>query len=501
MNKKIIGLIGGCVLIAGLAAAVVVVSRQQAAEEESSLAASESLAAETSQDPAALALSAQDPDSVVSVAVTNSTGTYEIIRTAEADAEAATDAVFGVKGWEDVPTNTSLAWTLANNTATLTASSVVAEDCTEMEKYGLGDDAAAAVMTFDDGSTFAFRVGSFVSDGENNYFAVEGEDTVYAVKTSLVANFSKAAEDFLSMTLLEAPAQDAYPIVNSLTVSRTDLDEDIVLTYAEDANNENTGGTAASHEMTSPIPAYLSVERSTDVITGIFGVTADHILKIYPEETDFAEYGLDTPFGTAVMDCDDGNVYTLNIGDRFTETDEETGAAAAYYPVYLEGVDVIYAMAEADCLWASVTPTDLASSLVLATYVWDIEEMNITAKGKESMEFDITGEDKETAVVKLNGKTCDTERYRLFYTFLLQTTAESVVLDGEPAGEPEITLYFRTHDGSKEQELCFYRQDAFNCLITVNGESAFGCRASYIDTFLENMDLFDTDEDFIKTWS
>lgn len=499
MNKKIIGLIGGCVLIAGLAGAVAVVSQKQAAEQSSSEA--EEAEQSSTVDPALLVLSEQEPNHVASVAITNSTGSFEIIRTAEADADAGTDAVFGVKGWEDIPTNTSVAWTLANNIATLSATSIVLEDCTEMEKYGLGDDAATAEMTFDDGSTFAFRVGSSVSDGENNYFAVEGEDTVYAVKTSLVANYLKAAEDFLSLTLLEAPAENEYPIVNSLTVSREDMEKDIVLTYNDDANSENTGGTAASHEMTSPISAYLSVERSTDIITGIFGLSADGILKLYPEAGDLKEYGLDTPFGTAVMDCDDGNVYTLNIGDRFTETDEETGASVACYPVMLEGIDVIYKMAEENCLWADVTPTDLASSLVLATYVWDIEEMNITAEGQESMHFEITGEDKDTAVVKLNGETCDTERYRLFYTFLLETEAESVALDEEPAGEPEITLYFRTRDGSKEQEICFYRQDAFNCLITINGVSSFSCRASFMDTFKENMARFDTDEEFDKTWN
>ncbi|MBQ8513920.1 MAG: DUF4340 domain-containing protein [Ruminococcus sp.] len=499
MNKKIIGLIGGCVLIAGLAGAVAVVSQKQAAEQSSSEA--EEAEQSSAADPALLVLSEQEPNHVASVAVTNSTGSFEIVRTAEADEDAGTDAVFGVKGWEDIPANTSVAWTLANNIASLSATSIVLEDCTDMEKYGLGDEAARAELTFDDGSTFAFRVGSSVSDGENNYFAVEGEDTVYAVKTSLVANYLKAAEDFLSLTLLEAPADDEYPIVNSLTVSREDMEKDIVLTYNDDANNENTGGTAASHEMTSPISAYLSVERSTDIITGIFGLRADGILKLYPEDGDLKEYGLDTPFGTAVMDCDDGNVYTLNIGDRFTETDEETGASAAWYPVMLEGIDAIYKMAEEDCLWADVTPTDLASSLVLATYVWDIAEMNITAEGQESMHFEITGEDKDTAVVKLNGEDCDTERYRLFYTFLLETKAESVALDEEPVGEPEITLYFRTHDGSKEQEICFYRQDAFNCLITINGVSSFSCRASFMDTFKENMARFDTDEDFDKTWS
>lgn len=81
MNKKILGLIGGGVLVAGLAAAVVVVSNKQAADESSSEA--EMSSAATTVNEADLILSAQDVNNVVSVDVENSTGAYTIIRTAD----------------------------------------------------------------------------------------------------------------------------------------------------------------------------------------------------------------------------------------------------------------------------------------------------------------------------------------------------------------------------------------------------------------------------------
>lgn len=498
MNKKILGLVGGCVLIAGLSAAVVMVSRQQAAEESSEAEISATSAAANEGD---LVLSTQSAENVVSINVENSNGSFEIVRTKKADEEAGTAVEFGVKGWEDIPTNTGLTSTLANNVSSLTASSLVIENCTDMEKYGLGDDAAKGSLTFDDGSTFSFRVGSSVSDGENTYFALEGDDTVYAVKTSLIANYQNKAESFLSLVMLEAPAEDEYPIVNSLTIKREDMDYDIVLTYAQDANNENTGGTAATHEMTSPISAYLSVERSKDIITGMFGVSSSGILKIHPEKADLAEYGLDKPFGTAVMDCDDGNTYTLLIGGKYTETDEDTSAQTVCYPVMLEGVDVIYSMTEEKCVWATAEPTDIASSLVLATYVWDIDKLTLKAKGQEDMEFVVKGEDKKTAEVTLNGKSTDSERYRLFYTFLLQTTAEGTAIDEKVTGDPEAVLYFKTKNGKKEQEIAFYPQDSYNCIITINGVSSFKCRSSFVDVLKENMGLYSTDKDFIETWS
>ncbi len=498
MNKKLVGLIGGAVLVAGLVVAVVVVSNNQSGKDNGE--STEPVVTTVNQED--LILSAQAAENVASIEVTNSNGTFTIVRISEADEEAGTSVVFGVKGWENLPTENAIAGTLANNIASLTANDIVMEDCDNLDKYGLGDDAVKGKLTFDDGSTFEFRAGTTLADGEHDYFAIEGDDTVYSVKTSLVANYRRAADSFLSKIMLPAPAEEDYPIVNTLTIERENMKQPIVLTYADYANDDdNLGGTAASHEMTEPIPAYLSVERSTDVITGMFGVASEKILKLYPEDADMAEYGLDEPFGKAVMDCDDGNTYTLLIGDRYVEKDEETGAETVLYPVTMEGVDAIYAMTEEKCLWATVEPTDLASSLVLATYVWDIEELRLSAAGMEEMKFDITGEDAESAVVKLNGETVDTERYRNLYSFLLKTTAEGVVLEEEPVGDPAAIIYFRTRSGSKEQEICFYKQDAFNCLITINGESSFRTRASFIDALTKNMELFGTDESFVTTWS
>lgn len=143
-------------------------------------------------------------------------------------------------------------------------------------------------------------MGNAAADASNTYFAPADKDTVYTVKTSLVANFSKSATDFLSTTMLEAPADtNDYPIVNKLTVERKDMDYTLELDYDEDAaDNTNMGGTVASHEMVSPVPAYLSVDRSTPVVTGMFGLKAEKVAVPHPSAEDIANAGLDDPFGT-----------------------------------------------------------------------------------------------------------------------------------------------------------------------------------------------------------
>ena len=41
----------------------------------------------------------------------------------------------------------------------------------------------------------------------------------------------------------------------------------------------------------------------------------------------------------------------------------------------------------------------------------------------------------------------------------------------------------------------------FTCLISINGESAYTCRLSFVQTMIQNMKRFSTDEEFVTSWS
>ena len=87
---------------------------------------------------------------------------------------------------------------------------------------------------------------------------------------------------------------------------------------------------------------------------------------------------------------------------------------------------------------------------MLGTYVWDVGSLDVSV-GEQKFQFQVTGSDKDTAVVTLNGESTDKERYRQFYSFLLNTTAETVKLDGEPAGEMLGEIHVKTQDGKFER--------------------------------------------------
>lgn len=494
MRKKALGIIAGVVLVAALGAAAFFLLKNQPEDSSADTSSSEESSAVTET------LTSQEPKDVTSIDITNPTGSFEIVRTQEAT--DTDDAVYALSGYEDLPVDTKIN-TLANNTASLSTTGLVEENSSDLKKFGLDDaEATAVTLHFADGSSYAFRVGNAVSGTENTYLAPADSDTVYTVKTSLVSNFKNTADSFLSLTMLEKPSDDDMPIINTFTLERKDMDYVMELDYSKDAeNDEKMGGTSASHEMVSPIPAYLSVDRSTPVITGVFGLKAASIAVKHPTDADMEADGLTDPFGTVTMACDDGNTYVLKFGTQFKEKDEETGTESAYYYAYLDGVNAIYKIAASDMVWATVTPTDITSKLVFGTYVWDVKTLNVTVDGGKSFQFQVEGSDKDSAKVTLNGSATDSERYRTFYSFLLNTTAETVDLSEKPEGDPIAEIQLETQDGTFSRDLAFYAIDDFTCLITVDGQSAYTCRKSFLDVLRKNMDIYDTDQEFTTNWS
>lgn len=404
-------------------------------------------------------------------------------------------AVYRIRGFEDLPVDNSLLSTLAGNGSSLSADSLVEENAADLSKYGLEEPAAEVTFSYKDAEEFTLRIGSTVPMDTSMTYCEAGGN-VYLVKSSLMTNYQKEDLYFLSKTILEKPADEDMPIVESLRLERKDLDYDMYMEYAyKEKDEDSVGGSAAAHIMTEPIWAYLNVDNSADVTNGMFGLTAAKAVKGLPEEADLKEAGLDDPFCTVTMKCDDGSTYVLYFGDTFTDD------AGTYYYACMKGGNVLYAVAEDKAIWATVQAEEITSSNMFATYVWNIAQLDVQA-GAQSLHFTGSGSDQESYEVTKNGEECDTERFRQFYRFILGIYGETLCIGEElPEGEPDASIHVKTQDGQEDYTVTFYKQDNLKTIVAMNGLPSYIIRSSCLDAMVHNMEIFDNaEEEFSLTW-
>ncbi len=445
-----------------------------------------------------------DAATVKSAVVKNSKGTINVIMQ-EAPKEEGEDPVYTLEGYEDMNVDNSMVSTLINNGNGIEAQSLIAEGCDDLGKYGLENPAAEVEFTYESGKKVKFCVGDETPSGSTSYFMVDGQNDVYVVNSSTVHNYGLGVNDFISKVILAKPADDAYPVVNSLRITRGDMDKDMLIVYDKKNDGENSGGTSSVHRMVSPVESYLAIEKSTDITNGMFGLSASGIHTLGCKEEDIAEAGLDEPFCTVTMECDDGNTYKLLLSEPFD--DEDSGTKCSY--AMLEGGKIIYTVPAESAKWLTVQPIDIVTRLLITNYVWNITELSASGGG-EKADFVIEPKDKDNVpdspksedfIVTNNGKEFDSERYRLFYSFLAGTNAEEFAIDVPvPDGEPMATIKYTDKYKNTTITYDFYDESLMRALIVINGESRYYCTKSYVKTLIDNIKRIGTGEDYIKNW-
>lgn len=475
-------------LIAGIAAVVLLgggILAMKLTEPEPEVA-DESVSDETDTE-----IYSKNMDDISSIKVTNENGGYVLKRTHKSSGEDD-ETTFSIEGLEKVNLNNATVNNVPSNAAVLDAVRVIDEDAADLSKYGLSEPKAEAEINFDGDSSEKINllVGNDTPGGDV-YVCLKGENKVYSVSSSSVSSYTVEKEYFISLTLVEEPAEEDYPIISSVKVERTDLDYDIVFEYS---GEDESGGTTATHVMTSPVNAYLNVSDSVNYTHGIFGIKAMSVLSISPSEDELKVAHLDEPVCTVTTTLEDGSSYVLKIGIQYGN-DESIG-----YIGMLDGIDILWQFSSDEVPWVNMKPEDAMSSLVFGSYIYDLKSMDIDASG-EKIKFEFEGNDADSYSVKLNGETFGLDRYMSFYQALIKAPAEEICLSDEGIGERLASFTLKYNNGNPDETIEFFRAENKKLIIKKNGETCFKCRSSFADkALLPNIENIDGEGGFVTNW-
>lgn len=485
MSSGVKGLIAGVAVLALLGGGV---AAMKLTEPKNDSSGESSVSSETEEK----AIYSGNADDIKSIEVTNDNGGFTIKRTAAASGD--TGSKFAVEGLENIKTDDSVLSNFAPNAASLDAVTVIEENCSDPARFGLAEPAATAVITFDGESkqTVTLLVGNDTPGGYV-YVKLKDSDTVYSVTSSFVKSYLYEKEYFVSRTVLEEPAEDESVIVKTLKVERPDLEKPIIFEYT--GENES-GGTTATHVMTSPVNSYLDVSKSVNYTHGIFGLNAASVLSVSPSEEELSFSGIDTPSCTVTMTLEDGSEYVLKTGIEYSSSEDTLPG----YIGYFEGTDILWKFNAEDVPWVTMKPEDAMSMLVFGSYIYDLKGLEINA-GSTSHKFDFEGSDADSYKVKLDGKEFDTERYKSFYQALIKAPAEEICTSDEGIGSLLVSCKLTYNNGKPAETIEFYEAENRKVIIKKNGETCFKCRLSFVEkALLPNIANISGDTDFVTNW-
>lgn len=439
----------------------------------------------------------KNPSDISEITIENEHGTYRIQRVGDGD-----DIKWAIEGVSGLPISSDSLGNVIENAATLTAQQTVAEAPEDISIYGLDAPSAKVTTVFTDGSgtTNTLILGNEVPDGINRYFMLEGDNAVYTARKSDMQYFLNDKYDLVNKVIYKAKtAADEndttdYTRINKMTISRKDLDYDVIIEYDVRQDDESImTGNSTQYVMTSPAFRDLNPETSSEITSGIFGFTATDLGILNPTEEDIAECGLADPEATVKAEINGGDTLDLRIGDVCY--DEDGGKLGRY--VIADGINIIYVIDEASLPWLTFEPIRIVTTMFTGNYVFDLDSMNIKGENID-MNFTMTGSSDDDFEVKLDGNAVDKDKFKSFYQFILRAPSDDFCFEKTDA-KPVLTIEINTKNGGGDV-IEFIPWENRKSLVRLNGEVAYTCATAYVDRLIKNIDLYSSGEDIVTNW-
>lgn len=490
MTNKIKGIIIGIVVVLLLAGAFIVLKLTEKPDETDQSSLSSIVSTENVLYDVVI-------DNVKSVTINNDTGEFVVDRSGIEK--------WSIKEFDTIPLNTSSITALAKCASKITTKLLVEENATDLAKYGLSTPSAEITVTFmNDTATKEFIIGDETPQSGQHYFAEKGSTKVYTILSNNVYSFLVPKESFISKLLLEEPADDAWPRVDDVILTRPELDYRIRMIFDPAGySDDDTPTMIANQIMIEPVNAYLDINNSGEITHGIWGLTATEAIFAFPDDIDKGVAGLDKPIAELTV-ITENNTYTLAIGApiyALDENGEPTSTIESYYG-YFSTVDVIFTFSADSMPWATTLPIDITSTVMTANYIFNLENIVITTNDKVT-NFDIssqTSEDDDKLVLNVfkDNVKMDTDYFKIFYQFLLKCPVEEIYFT-QPTNEMNMSIKITTNNGGGDI-LEFYPETDRLTIVKLNGKTSFRLRTTYIERLLANLALLDSGAPITSTW-
>lgn len=432
----------------------------------------------------------KDPSQIENIRIRNASGEYDI--------KKYDDDAWFVPEFVGHTHSTAALVDALDQAATVTSQQVAAEDAEDMSIYGLDSPRADVTITFSGNSEEkTMHIGSDSPSPGLTYVSFDAEKTVHAVNTSDIDIFLNDKFYFIAKTVYTAkqPKDENdttdYTKINSITISRKDIDYDIVLEYdIRQDDLDIVSGNSSSHIMTSPVRLDLNPDLAYEVLSGVFGLTAAEVAVVSPSEAVMEQFGLADPFAEVNFDIAGENFRFLIGNEYYDEDGKQTG-----YLCYADGIDIIYVFSNSSVPWATVMPMDITMTMITTTYIYTIDTIDV-ATADSTAHFKLSG-GQDNFAVECSDADVTVDSFKDYYQFILRAAAEELYLE-ETDAPADITITIVSDYGTDVIE--FIRSEDRKTIIRRNGVTSFRCRTAYTDRLIENLGHLLNGENIITVW-
>lgn len=489
MSAKIRTLIIAAAVLAVLGAALVIVllnaPRREQSGDNSDLITSNILDFLGEDEEQITILTNQSAESVVKLVVTNENGGYTFDRKKRDDEYYwETDALGGVTPDEDAIRR--FVGYLSMLGGTLPVEENVSLD--GLEKYGLKEPIASAVLSFEDGTCAEISFGILNPAKTQYVYCTIGDGRVVGVDYLSVKSVFSDARPFAGLVMTEKRGEGVTGDPEYIRITRADGTYELRYMSELDAaaDNENiTVTTQNSYRFTEPIRAEVDSSSASWLYNGLVGLEMYECEFLEKSEENLKTCGLDDP-AVRVEFKYNGKERVLLLGNEITKQ-TQTSTVQCYYAI-LEDTEGIFSLQKNKAAWAGFSLFGSVSRHLVSPYIYACESVEITTPDG-AFKFDVNGEEKTFSI---GGASVNGTEFRKLYQKLIRSAGDELYTE-DMGGEPYAEVKFSYKDeysalyGGTSDVVRFYSLNDRQYAAALNGKTLFKVNSVYVDDLIKSV--------------
>lgn len=432
---------------------------------------------------------------VKSVTIKNPTGTFTITP----DGESYTIASYVDAAGEtvalpaDVVFNKSSVDFAVNALFTATMSQIIEDGADNLSLYGLQSPSTTVDISYSDGSSATYLVGSDAPDGTNYYAYNPQTKEVGLITKNALARVVIGKEEFVDKTLVPTKEDDTITVSKAVLGGTLRPEPIVIEAYSEQeiaAAAENSL-VPSGYKITAPKQRDADTSRTTVITDEQWGLQAAAVAYLAPTEEQLLQTGLAEPFSTLSLTFD-GQTVELSLGNKNDD--------GQYYCMTSRN-NAILLVAPDNVGWAELKEFDVYYKLVVVPNIKTVAALTVEFDGKQHR-YVLTHDEDNNLTVTTGGKEINDEVFRSFYQLVLSAKGEYET--GEiPEGTPvQMKFTYEYLDKSQPNTVIeLFSISDRRSAIRHNGEdTGFAVRSLFVDKVKASVDQVLAGEKIIVTW-
>ena len=405
-------------------------------------------------------------DQVESLTLENPDGTFVLVKK---DDDWVISSPADFKGDADVLSS------LVINAGSITADKLVEESAQDLSIYGLDDPVRITVKLKEESDKDAeegkseenektgaagevkIEIGDLTPTKGGYYAKLSGESKVYVISSYTGEKLVVGKNELKTKELYTIAAED-------ITKLSMDRNGENLFVSEKDADGNWT--------LTQPIKGNVNTSALSPMLDALVATKVSEYVEEKP--SDLSKYGLDKPSYALDFSTAKAGAFKLLLGD------EKTKGSELY--AMLDGGNDVFVIDSTAYTFLDKPLTEIVEVFAYIVNIDQVKEIELTMDGKTTkMTVDVykdaegkTDNDKDKFTIDgmdASGKDeNDDQPFRKFYQDLIGIGLDEIDVNGQPAGDPEISIKYTLKSAPGTMKVDFISKDANYYYVVRNGE-------------------------------